>query len=160
MRSVPRGYIMRTPGGRVEYLHRDPASRRRRRKAKSQIWNSKIWSQGTRTRERLRWKGPAAYTKDRHVLSSERAPHKNDSNCQTVINIWGSTPRLTDSPSVAMWLRLWLWAVVSCGSVNRRLNVGIRWLPAWELVNWSNSAVAVYSPTGITWAQKLKNLNY
>jgi hypothetical protein len=33
--------------------------------------------QGTRTRERLRCLGPAAYTKDRPVLSSERAPHKN-----------------------------------------------------------------------------------
>jgi hypothetical protein len=34
-------------------------------------------SQVIRTRERLRWRGPAAYTKDRLVLSSERAPHKN-----------------------------------------------------------------------------------
>jgi hypothetical protein len=34
-------------------------------------------SQGTRTRERLRWRGPAAYTKDRPALSSERSPHKN-----------------------------------------------------------------------------------
>jgi hypothetical protein len=34
-------------------------------------------SQGTRTRERLRWHGPAAYTKDIPILSSERAPHKN-----------------------------------------------------------------------------------
>jgi hypothetical protein len=33
--------------------------------------------QGTRSRERLRWEDPAAYTKDRPVLSSERAPHKN-----------------------------------------------------------------------------------
>jgi hypothetical protein len=33
--------------------------------------------QGTRTRERLRWQGPAACTKDRTVLSSDRAPHKN-----------------------------------------------------------------------------------
>jgi hypothetical protein len=33
--------------------------------------------QVTRTRERLRWQGPAAYTKDRPVLSLERAPHKN-----------------------------------------------------------------------------------
>jgi hypothetical protein len=32
-------------------------------------------SQGTRTRERLRWQRPAAHTKDRPVLSSERAPH-------------------------------------------------------------------------------------
>jgi hypothetical protein len=34
-------------------------------------------SQGTRTRERLRWQGPATNTKDRPVLSSERAPHGN-----------------------------------------------------------------------------------
>jgi hypothetical protein len=33
--------------------------------------------QRTRTRERLRWQGPAEYTKDRPVFSSERAPHKN-----------------------------------------------------------------------------------
>jgi hypothetical protein len=32
-------------------------------------------SQGTRTRERLCWQGPATHTKDRPVLSSERAPH-------------------------------------------------------------------------------------
>jgi hypothetical protein len=34
-------------------------------------------SQGTRTRERLRWQGSAAHTKDRPVLSSERAPDGN-----------------------------------------------------------------------------------
>jgi hypothetical protein len=46
-------------------------------------------SQETRTRERLRWQGPAACTNDRPVLSSERALHKKqDRNCQTVINIW------------------------------------------------------------------------
>jgi hypothetical protein len=33
--------------------------------------------QGTWTRERLRCRGPIAYTKYRPVLSSERAPHKN-----------------------------------------------------------------------------------
>jgi hypothetical protein len=32
-------------------------------------------SQGTRTRERLRWQGPVAHTKGRPVLSSERALH-------------------------------------------------------------------------------------
>jgi hypothetical protein len=36
-------------------------------------------SQGTQTRERLCWEDPAAYTKDRPVLSSERAPHKSKS---------------------------------------------------------------------------------
>jgi hypothetical protein len=34
-------------------------------------------SNGTWTQERLRWRGPAAYTKDRPVLSSEKAPHIN-----------------------------------------------------------------------------------
>jgi hypothetical protein len=34
-------------------------------------------SQDTQTQERLRWQGPAAYTKDRPVLSLERAPQKN-----------------------------------------------------------------------------------
>jgi hypothetical protein len=50
-------------------------------------------SQGTGTRERLLWQRPAAYTKDRPGLSSEKAPHKKqDSNCQTVINIWSWAP--------------------------------------------------------------------
>jgi hypothetical protein len=61
----------------VEYLQRDPASRRRRRKGslKSETVTDGRKSQGTRTRERLRWQGPAAHTKDKPVLSSERAPH-------------------------------------------------------------------------------------
>jgi hypothetical protein len=34
-------------------------------------------SQETQTQERLFWQGPAAYTKNRPVLSPEREPHKN-----------------------------------------------------------------------------------
>jgi hypothetical protein len=34
-------------------------------------------SKGTLTRERLCWRGPVAYIKDRPILSSERAPQKN-----------------------------------------------------------------------------------
>jgi hypothetical protein len=33
--------------------------------------------QWTKTRERLRWQGPVAHTKDRPVLWSERAPQEN-----------------------------------------------------------------------------------
>jgi hypothetical protein len=33
-------------------------------------------SEGTRTREGLRWQGQAAYAKYRPVLSSEKAPHE------------------------------------------------------------------------------------
>jgi hypothetical protein len=35
-------------GGGVEYLHRSPASRRRRQKGKSRIWDSKIWDSDPR----------------------------------------------------------------------------------------------------------------
>jgi hypothetical protein len=43
-------------------------------------------SQGTRTRERLRWRGPAAYTKDIRVLVRRQGiPEKQDINCQSVI---------------------------------------------------------------------------
>jgi hypothetical protein len=34
-------------------------------------------SQKTRTLERLRWQGPAVYTHDKPVLSSERSPYNN-----------------------------------------------------------------------------------
>jgi hypothetical protein len=46
-------------------------------------------SQGTRTKERLRWQEPAAYAKYRPILPSERAPHKNKTVTVTqVIKIW------------------------------------------------------------------------
>jgi hypothetical protein len=56
---------------------------------KSETVKYGLKSQGTRTRERLRWQGPAAHTKDRPDLSSERAPHKNKTVTVTqVIKIW------------------------------------------------------------------------
>jgi hypothetical protein len=54
---------------------------------KSETVKYGLKSKGTRTRERLRWQGPAAHTKDRPDLSSEGAPYKNK-NCHTEINIW------------------------------------------------------------------------
>jgi hypothetical protein len=56
---------------------------------KSETVKYGLKSQGTRTRERLRWQGPAAHTKDRPDLSSERAPHKNKTVTVTqVMKIW------------------------------------------------------------------------
>jgi hypothetical protein len=52
-------------------------------------------SLGTRTREKLRWRGPAAYTKDRPVLSSERVPNK-DKTVTVMSHRWSSTPRLKE----------------------------------------------------------------
>jgi hypothetical protein len=48
IRRTDGAIIQSTPdipcGGGVEYLHRSPASRRRRHKRKSRIWENKIWS--------------------------------------------------------------------------------------------------------------------
>jgi hypothetical protein len=78
---------------------------------KSEVWTQTIKysgeTQGNRARERLRWLGPAAYTKDRLILSSERAHHKNKtvtvkSNKYLVMSPRrGSTPRLADWPTVS-----------------------------------------------------------
>jgi hypothetical protein len=66
-------------GGGVEYLHRDPASRRGRRKGRSPIWDSKIWPRvlWDSDQKRLRWRGPAGIVNDRPGLSSERAHQIN-----------------------------------------------------------------------------------
>jgi hypothetical protein len=118
-------------GGEVEYLHRDPASRRRRRKGKSQIWYSKIRSQVPRDcdRERLRWQRPAAHTKDRPVLSSEmashgmknvtvrRIPYSERKKYLVISPRCGSTPRLTDWLTVSSNVTLtltWLDCVCMC----------------------------------------------
>jgi hypothetical protein len=48
-------------------------------------------SKGTRTQERLRWQGPAAYKKS-NPLVREGVPQKPDHNCRAVINIWSWAP--------------------------------------------------------------------
>jgi hypothetical protein len=88
-------------GGGVEYLHRDPASRRRRRKGKSQICDSKIRSQVPKGLGPEKGCGALArasgtYKRQTRPLVREGAPRKQERNCQTEINIWGSIPRLTD----------------------------------------------------------------
>jgi hypothetical protein len=76
-------------GGGFKYLHHDPPSRRRRRKGslKSERLKYGHECQETRNRERLGWRGPAAYIKDSFRQRGRR--RKQDSNCQHVINIWG-----------------------------------------------------------------------
>jgi hypothetical protein len=98
-----RGYITRSScdyekypcGGGVEYLHRDPASRRRRRKGKSHIWDSKIWSRVPRdsdTRKTALARASSIYKRQTRPIVREGAPQKQDRNCQTVINIWSWAP--------------------------------------------------------------------
>jgi hypothetical protein len=92
-------------GGGVEHLHRDLASSRRRRKGSLNSETVKYGheSKGNWTQERLRWQWPAAYTKDRLVLSSERAR--------------GSTPRLTDWLTVSRNVTWTLTLTLSSSSV-------------------------------------------
>jgi hypothetical protein len=109
-------------GGGFEYLHRDPASRRRRRKGKSQIWDSKIWSRVPRDsdpRKTTLARASSIYQRQSRPLVRGVAPQKQERNCQRVINIWSWAPYgarhqdlLIDWPSVAMWLWLWLWRIV------------------------------------------------
>jgi hypothetical protein len=61
-------------------------------------------SQGTQTRERLRWQGPAAYTKERPVLSSERAPQKNKTVTVKQQQISGHEPKMGLAPKLTDWL--------------------------------------------------------
>jgi hypothetical protein len=61
---------------------------------KSEIVKYGRESQGTRAKERLRWQGPAAYIKDRPVLSPERAPHKNKRVTVTQVKRSGRKPQI------------------------------------------------------------------
>jgi hypothetical protein len=106
-------------GSGVEYLHRKPASRRRRRKGKSQIWESKMWSRVLRDsdpRKTTLARASSIYKRQTRPLVREGAPENQDRICQRVINIWSWAPDgaphqdlLIHWPSVAMWLWLWLW---------------------------------------------------
>jgi hypothetical protein len=93
---VIRKTIGATPcGGVVEYLHRDSESRRRRRKGKSQIWDSKIWSRVQRDsdpRKTALARASSIYKRQTRLLVREGAPQKQDRNCQTVINILSWAP--------------------------------------------------------------------
>jgi hypothetical protein len=116
-----RGYTTRIThpcGGKFEFPHRDPVSRRRQRKGKSQIWDSKIWSRVPRysdPRKTTLARASSIYKRQTRPLVREGASRKQDCNCQKVINIWSWAPDgarhqdlLIDWPSVAMWLWLWL----------------------------------------------------
>jgi hypothetical protein len=65
----------------VEYLHRDPASCMGRRKGKSQIWESKIWSRVPRDSDprKTALARRAACTRDRPVQWTTMRPEKSSS---------------------------------------------------------------------------------
>jgi hypothetical protein len=82
-------------GGGAEYLHRNPASSRRRQRGKSQIWDSKMWSRVPRDsdpRKTALARTSSIYKRQTRPVVREGAPEKQDRNCQTVINIWSWSP--------------------------------------------------------------------
>jgi hypothetical protein len=103
-------------GGGFEYLHSDSASRRRRRKGKTQIWDSKRWSRVPRDsdpRKTTLARASSIYKRQTRPLVRESAPDKQARNCQKAINIWSWAPDGArhqdlpiDWPSVAMWILL------------------------------------------------------
>jgi hypothetical protein len=116
-------YVQSPRGGGCEYLHRDPASRRRRRKGKSQIWESKRWSRVPRNsdpRKSTLARTSSIYKIQTRPLVREGAPQNQGRKCQRVTNIWSwvadgarHQDLLIDWPSVAMWL--WGCLLYPCG---------------------------------------------
>jgi hypothetical protein len=109
-------------GSAVEHLHRDPASRRRRWKGKSQIWDS----HSNRRKTKLA-RASSIYKRQTRLLVREGAPQQCVGNCRRKINIWSWAPDgarhqnlLIDWSSVAMCSWLWFWL----------------WLENWQLEQW------------------------
>jgi hypothetical protein len=120
-------------GGGVGYVHRSPASRRRQRKGKSRIWDSKSWSRVPRDSDpRVTALARASSNCKRQTRSlvreRERAPYQQTRNCLTVIKIWSLTPdgcfirRQTGRLTVGRNIRLRLKTV--WGSFCRQLGRG------------------------------------
>jgi hypothetical protein len=79
---------------------------------KSEIVKYGHESHGTRPREWMCWRWPAAIVNDRSVLSSESAPHQQTCNCLTVIKIGCFIPRQAGRLTVGRNVRLRLkWVV-------------------------------------------------
>jgi hypothetical protein len=97
-------------GGGIAYLHHSTASHRRRQRGSLESDTVKYSrkSHGTRTREWLRWRGPAAIVNDRLILSSERMLHKDyDRRCSIEKKkFWPWVSR----GSASRWTDWWLTA--------------------------------------------------
>jgi hypothetical protein len=121
--------------GGVEYLHRDPASRRRRRKEKSRTWDSKMWS-WVRQDWDMRMAALAMASsncKRQTIVSSERMLHKDyNDKCSVKKILVVSLKRLVTKTN---WLTVnrqsWSNSDSDLGdsleTAVRRVEVGVRW---------------------------------
>jgi hypothetical protein len=72
--------------GGIQYLHRDPASRRRRRKGKSQCWDRYIWARVPKASDQRKIalaRASSIYKRQTRPLVREVAPQEQDRNCHT-----------------------------------------------------------------------------
>jgi hypothetical protein len=102
-------------GGGVEYLYRSPASRRRRRKGKSRVWDSKLWSRVPRDSDPKMTLLPRVSSnckRQTRPLVRDSAPHQQTRVCLAVIKIWSKAPdgcfipRQTARLTVGRYIRL------------------------------------------------------
>jgi hypothetical protein len=90
-----RVIMLRTSSKASAHCHRNSPSRKRRRKGKSQIWDSKIRSQVPRDsdpRKTALARANRICKGQTRPLVREGAPQKQHRNCQTVINILSWVP--------------------------------------------------------------------
>jgi hypothetical protein len=83
-----------------------PANRRRRRKVKSQIWDSKIWRRVPRDsdpRKTALARTSSIYKRETRPLVREGATQNQDRKCQTLLNIW-SSDRARNQDLLTDWL--------------------------------------------------------
>jgi hypothetical protein len=82
----------------------------RRRKWKSPIWDSKIWSRVPRDsdpRETALARASVMYKRHTHPLVREGAPQQQDRNCQAVKRVSGHEPQM-GLDTKTYWLTDWL----------------------------------------------------
>jgi hypothetical protein len=105
--NVENGIKLLPCGGGFESLHRSPASRRWRRKGKSRIWDSKIWSRDPRVLDpKMTALARASSNCKRQTrpLVRESAPYQHTRNCLTVIKLWPLAPDGCFIPRQTGWL--------------------------------------------------------
>jgi hypothetical protein len=136
---IKKGSVENNPalcGGGVEYLYSSPASRRRRRKGKSGIWDSKIWSRVPRDSDpRMTVPAKASDNCKRHTR-----PHQREHHTSTNPQLSDSNKNLAVSPRCVLYSKTeWPTDRLTVGR-NVRLRIVSR-VPEVEVSSWSSSGV-------------------
>jgi hypothetical protein len=92
-------------------------------------------------------------------LVREGAPHGQDNNCQTGTNTWSWAPggarhqnRLTDRPSVAMWLWIWLYRFIHDWAFGLKTVLNSTLLPV-NFCGWLDRSVFLGLTVSVCWSK-------